>query len=95
KVRLNFGSLPAEAGNFGIYKKEELLEKISFNYSRTESDLSLSNKALLGSYKAAGSIDAVFDTLQSDRTDSEIWKWFVFLALLFLAAEILIQKLLK
>jgi len=95
KVKLTFNDFPKEAGNFGIYKKDELLKKISFNYNRTESDLSSSNEALLSDFNVIDSIDNVFDTLQTDRTDNEIWKWFVFLTLLFLVIEILIQKLLK
>jgi len=95
KVKLTFNDFPQEAGNFGIYKKDELLKKISFNYNRTESDLSSSNEALLSDFNVIDSIDNVFDTLQTDRTDNEIWKWFVFLTLLFLVIEILIQKLLK
>ena len=95
KVKLTFNDFPQEAGNFGIYKKDELLKKISFNYNRTESDLSSSNEALLSDFNVIDSIDNVFDTLQTDRTDNEIWKWFVFLTLLFLVIEILIQKFLK
>lgn len=95
KVKLTFNDFPQEAGNFGIYKKDELLKKISFNYNRTESDLALSNEALLSDFNVIDSIDNVFDTLQTDRTDNEIWKWFVFLTLLFLVTEILIQKFLK
>ncbi len=95
KVKLTFNDFPQEAGNFGIYKKDELLKKISFNYDRTESDLAVSNEALLSDYNVIDSIDNVFDTLQTDRTDNEIWKWFVFLTLLFLVIEILIQKFLK
>lgn len=95
KAKLTFNDFPQEAGNFGIYKKEDLLKKISFNYNRTESDLSSSNEALLSDYNVIESIDNVFDTLQTDRTDNEIWKWFVFLTLLFLVTEILIQKFVK
>lgn len=95
KVKLTFNDFPQEAGNFGIYKKDELLKKISFNYNRTESDLASSNEALLSDFNVIDSIDNVFDTLQTDRTDNEIWKWFVFLTLLFLVTEILIQKFLK
>lgn len=95
KVKLTFNDFPQEAGNFGIYKKDELLKKISFNYNRTESDLAESNEALLSDFNVIDSIDNVFDTLQTDRTDNEIWKWFVLLTLLFLVTEILIQKFLK
>lgn len=95
KVKLTFNDFPQEAGNFGIYKQDNLLKKISFNYGRTESDLTTSNESLLSDYNVIESIDNVFDTLQINRTDNEIWKWFVFLTLLFLVTEILIQKFVK
>jgi hypothetical protein len=34
-------------------------------------------------YKTIESIASLFDTLQTDRTDNQIWKWFVIFALSF------------
>ena len=95
KVKLTFNDFPQEAGNYGIYKQDNLLKEISFNYARTESNIATSNESVLSDYNVIGSIDEVFDTLQTNRTDNEIWKWFVFLTLLFLVTEILIQKFVK
>jgi hypothetical protein len=95
KVKVNCNDFPENAGNFGVYKKEELLKNISFNFNRTESNLVSNNENLLAEYKVIDSIETVFDTLQTDRTNTEIWKWFVFLTLLFLAIELLIQKFVK
>ncbi|MEN0081284.1 MAG: hypothetical protein AAGC51_07470, partial [Flavobacterium lindanitolerans] len=95
KVKLTFNDFPQEAGNFGVYKQDNLLKEISFNYARTESNIATSNESVLSDYNVIGSIDEVFDTLQTNRTDNEIWKWFVFLTLLFLVTEILIQKFVK
>lgn len=95
KVKLTFGDYPETAGNFGIFKQDQPIKNISFNYARTESDLSLVNENAFADFKKAETIDSVFDTLQTDRTDNQIWKWFVILTLLFLAIELLIQKLVK
>lgn len=95
KVKLTFNDYPQLAGNFGIYKKDELLKNISFNYDRTESDVTSENTDLLDNYKVIDSIETVFDTLQTDRTNNEIWKWFVVLTLLFLVTELFIQKFVK
>lgn len=95
KVKLTFGESPETAGNFGIFKQDDLIQNISFNYARTESDLFLVNESAFAHFKPAETIDSVFDTLQTDRTDNQIWKWFVILTLLFLAIELLIQKLVK
>jgi hypothetical protein len=94
-VKVTFGEMPTEAGNYNVLKKEETLQSISFNYDRTESDLSEDNSALLADYERIDSVETVFDQLQSERTDQQIWKWFVWLTLLFLILELLIQKFVK
>jgi hypothetical protein len=95
KVKLNFNDFPVQAGNFGIFNQKEHLQNISFNYNRTESDLAQANENLLSDYKTIDSIETVFDTLQTDRTDSQIWKWFVIFALLFLVTEMAIIRFVK
>lgn len=95
KVKITCADYPQQAGNFGVYKKEELLKNISFNYNRTESNLATANENMLSDYKIINSIESVFDTLQTDRTNNEIWKWFVILTLLFLVTELFIQKFVK
>jgi hypothetical protein len=95
KVKLTFNDFPEQAGNFGVFNQKERLQNVSFNYNRTESDLAQANKDLLSDYKTIDSIDTVFDTLQTDRTDSQIWKWFVIFALLFLVTEMAIIRFVK
>ncbi|RZJ70354.1 BatA and WFA domain-containing protein [Flavobacterium sp.] len=94
KVKMTFGDYPTEAGNFTVFNKEKALKNIGFNYDRTESNLS-SNADLLSDFKTIDSVEAVFDTLQADRTNTDIWKWFIVLALIFLTTELLIQKFVK
>ena len=95
KVRLSFVENPQEAGNYTALKANMPIKNISFNYPRTESDLSLDNSNLLAAYPNEQSLDSVFNTLQTNRTDNQLWKWFVALTLLFLILEILIQKFVK
>jgi hypothetical protein len=95
KVKLTFNDFPEQAGNFGIYKQNERIQNISFNYNRTESDLDQANEEALSDYKTIDSIETVFDTLQTDRTDNQIWKWFVIFALLFLLTEMAIIRFVK
>jgi hypothetical protein len=95
KVRLVFNGLPEQAGNFGVYKQDELLKSVSFNYGRTEGDLRDANTGVLSDYKIVGSVDSVYDTMLTDRTNNELWKWFVILALVFIVTELLIQKFVK
>ncbi|HEX8561411.1 MAG TPA: BatA and WFA domain-containing protein [Flavobacterium sp.] len=94
KIKLDFNDYPQQAGNFSVYKQDQPLQNISFNYSRTEGNLD-QVVDLPEQYQQAKSVEAVFDKLQSDRTSNEIWKLFVILALLFLVTELLIQKFVK
>lgn len=95
KVQLFFNDYPEKAGNYAIYNSKEAIENISFNYPRTESDLDQINETLLSDYKTSDSISTIFDTLQSSRSDNQIWKWFIIFALLFLALEMAIIKFMK
>ncbi|MFV8367969.1 BatA domain-containing protein [Flavobacterium sp. LB2R40] len=95
KVKMTFNDYPKQAGNFSIYNKKEWIENISFNYNRTESDLTIANQNSLSNYKTIESIKSFFDTLQTDRTDNQIWKWFVIFALIFIITEMLIIRFVK
>lgn len=95
KVKLLFNDYPTAAGNFGVYKQDDFIRNLSFNYNRSEGNLALANSNLLSDYKVVNSVDIVFNSLLSDRSNIEIWKLFVILTLLFLALEIVIQKFVK
>lgn len=95
KVKMNFYDNPIQAGNFGVYNKKEWIENISFNYDRTESDLAAANENIVSNYQTFESIASLFDTLQTDRMDNQIWKWFVIFALSFLLIEMAIIRFIK
>lgn len=95
KVQLVFNDYPEQAGNYGIYNKKDWVENISFNYNRTESNLASANENAVSEYKTIDSIATVFDTIQTNRTDNQIWKWFLIFALLFLATEMAIIRFVK
>ncbi|WP_348798607.1 BatA and WFA domain-containing protein [Flavobacterium adhaerens] len=95
KVQLFFNDYPEKAGNYSIYDAQKPIENISFNYSRTESDLDQVNESILTNYQTSESISTIFNTLQSNRSDNQIWKWFIIFALFFLALEMAIIKFMK
>ena len=95
KVKLTFNENPKTAGNFGVFNHSNLIRNISFNYKRTESNLTIDNENVLADYKKIDNIETVFDSFKTDRTNNELWKWFAVLTLLFLIAELLIQKYVK
>ena len=95
KVKLTFNDNPKEAGNFSVYNNNQSIENISFNFNRAESKLSNINTEAISDFKEISNVDSIFDTLQANRADNQLWKWFVLLALLFVALEVLIQKFVK
>jgi hypothetical protein len=95
KVKMSFNDNPTEAGNFGVFNADNPLQNISFNYNRTESDLTLVNGEAAADFNIINDIETVFNTIQTERTDTQIWKWFVIFTLLFIALELLIQKFVK
>lgn len=95
KVKMTFNDLPQEAGNFEIYNQKQWVENISFNYNRSESNLNPLDNNLLSDYQTANSIESIFHSIQSERMDNQLWKWFVIFALLFLLCEMAIIKFLK
>jgi hypothetical protein len=95
KVKMTFNDNPTDAGNFVIFNGANLVQNISFNYIRTESNIGLVNKDIAANFKKIDDIETVFNTIQTDRTDTQIWKWFVMLTLLFILLELLILKFVK
>ena len=95
KVKLSFNDNPKESGNFNVFNNKQSIENISFNYKRSESNLSNTNSDVASDFKEISNVDSIFDTLQANRADNQLWKWFVIIALLFIVLEVLIQKFVK
>jgi hypothetical protein len=93
KVKLTFGDLPHKAGNYGIYRDQELIKNIGFNYNRSEGVQM--ETADLSDLNVSESTATAFDGLHADRSNNELWKWFAFACLLFLITELFIQKFVK
>lgn len=92
KVTLSFFESPAVDGIYQIKNKQEILQNISFNYSREESDLRFLDVNAIASNSINESITTLFQDLQNDNTINALWKWFVILAGVFMLIEVLIQK---
>ncbi len=86
---------PEMAGIFGIYDKDNRIENVSYNYSRSESRMIYMNPASWQGVENHNSINAVFQELATAGEIKNLWKWFVILALLFLAIEMFLLKFLK
>jgi hypothetical protein len=94
-----------EAGNYNLLAGKEQLQGLSFNYDRKESDLEcLKPEELKAACEKAGLIN--FSLLEGDQKGlasmlseinqgKKLWKWCIILALLCLAAEVALLRLLK
>ena len=95
KCKLSFGDYPEVAGNFDVLKGKNSLKKISFNYPRTESNLTQVSTTNFENFTKINNISTALNDIASERTSNEIWKWFIFATLLLLITELLIQKFVK
>jgi hypothetical protein len=86
---------PNKAGNYQIVKKTEFLENISFNYSRSESELQYLNPEDWEGAEVYSSVNDLFDAIEDANAINSFWKWFAIFALLFLLFEMLILKFYK
>lgn len=95
KCKLTFGDYPERAGNFEVIKNQETLKRISFNYARTESDITAINSGNFDTFTKVNNLSTILNDLASVQSSSEIWKWFLIGTLLLLCIELLIQKMIK
>ncbi|MDO4728693.1 MAG: BatA domain-containing protein [Bacteroidota bacterium] len=93
RVAVTFEDNPQKAGIYSLYKDEQYLGDVGFNYMRTESNIAQQNTINTSQYNPA-SIEKIFENLNANNT-SNLWKLFLVLALAFVIIEILIQKLIK
>ena len=95
KVVIKTNDLPENAGVYEVKNKNEILEYVSFNYNRNESDLTYQNLENIEGINVSNSVKEAFNTIKNDTKVDELWKWFVILALVFLIIEMLILKYFK
>ncbi len=95
----------AQAGNYFLLAGNERIRGVSFNYDRTESDLSSFTPDELRRQISEAGLDN-FSLIESGKKDVavvlaeavqgiKLWKYCILLALLFLAAEVAILRLWK
>jgi len=92
RVRLRFSENPNRDGIYAVTHERDTLQHISFNYTRSESEMVYLNSNTLSGGRVRNSITSLFNDLENDNTIHMFWKWFVILALVLLMVEVLIQK---
>ncbi|MEZ4874923.1 MAG: BatA domain-containing protein [Flavobacteriaceae bacterium] len=86
---------PNKAGNYSIYKGDQLLQRISYNYPRTESQLVYASVDDWKGVQNFTSVQELFQSIAEENNRTTFWKWFVIFAVLFLIAEMSILKFFK
>ena len=95
KVSLSFDENNIAAGTYEISNNDIWLKNISFNYPREESELHYIDLQGLHSSTKNRSIASFFQNVQKNNAITELWKWFIILAVFFILVEVLIQKYYK
>jgi len=104
KIYLNIGDYINISGNYNIEKNKKILDVLSFNYNRSESNMSFSDinkiKAIIENNKLKNW--QIFSSSNEHLTQEiansygrQLWYYFVILALFFLALETVFIRLFK
>ena len=95
KVELITNEYPKEAGIYSVKSKDGVLKNLSYNYNRSESDLTYFELSSIENIKVSDAVDLTLQEIKSATNVNELWKWFVIFALAFLIIEMLILKFFK
>lgn len=95
KVRLFTNEYPKVSGIFAVKKQSETLELLSYNYNRSESNLTYLNPSHITNATLNKNLSSTIEDIKSATNINALWKWFAIFALTFLLIEMLIIKFLK
>ena len=95
KIAITTNELPEKASIYTIQNNDQVIENVSYNYKRSESNLVYQDLNSIPHIEVNNSITELFNKLKSDAKVNELWKWFIIFALLFLIIEMLILKYFK
>jgi len=95
KVSLFTNEYPQRAGIFSVKNQLDTLEKLSYNYNRSESNLNYMDLSNIDNISNNKTLALTMENIKSATNINALWKWFVIFALAFLLIEMLIIKFLK
>ena len=95
KTRLSFGPEPIRDGNFTLFQGERITGTVSFNYPRSEGSAYYPPANFPAWVTGHTDLRSLIESHQNETEIRSLWKWFVILALLFAAAEMILQKFLR
>ena len=99
---ITFNNMVRRAGFYDVTLEDKIIKGLAFNYDRIESDLEHMTKAELES-RYGNTSNVLDNTLNADLTTIikekdkgvSLWRWFLILALIFLAIETLLLRFWK
>ncbi|WP_282042524.1 BatA domain-containing protein [Winogradskyella flava] len=86
---------PNTAGILNVKNKEQIIQNLSFNLDRSESNLNYYDLQVFDNANINNSLATTIDNIKSNTNVNALWKWFVIFAMIFLLIEILLLKYLK
>lgn len=95
KVSVFTEETPENAGIYQVTTNVDILQNVSFNFDRSESNLTYHSIESLGKVNVSDSVNSLLSELKNDSKINVLWKWFVIFALVFLIIEMLLLKYLK
>ena len=95
KVAISTQELPEKAGNYQVKNKDSILQSISYNYNRKESEMRYTTARPQEGISYHTSVSNLFEEFREQDSIQSLWKWFVIFALFFLLMEMLILKYFK
>ncbi|WP_179344844.1 BatA domain-containing protein [Winogradskyella ursingii] len=94
-VELKTEEFPNQAGILKVMNKDEVLQNLSFNFKRDESQLNYHDLSSVTNVTVDSNLATTIESIKSNTNVNALWKWFVIFALAFLLIELLILKYLK
>ena len=104
-VNIFVGNQVPVAGNFELVNDTNVIASLAFNYNRGESDLLFNSISELESVLDKSHLDSfsilkpgqkpLNEVIEQIRNGTQLWKYFIWLALLLLLAEILLIRFFK
>lgn len=95
KVVIKTNDIPEKSGIYDLKNNTTILQNVSYNYNRAESNLNYINLDDVKHATVNNNITTVFENINNETKVNQLWKWFVILGLVLLIIEMLILKYLK
>jgi hypothetical protein len=92
QVLITTDDQPSTADVYQVFKEDQILGNLAYNYDRTESALQYAQVDEWNGFEKYRNIPELFESIRAETSNQSFWKWFVIFALLFLLAEMLILK---